>query len=273
MNGQVKKFYDDAPEREWARLEKHPIEFRLTAYMLEKHIQPGDRVLDIGGGPGRYSIHFAKMGCDVTLVDLSDGNIELAKVKAQEAGVKIEAHACDCLELDRLNLGQFDHVLLMGPLYHLPKEEDRVTAVRKALDRLKPGGTFYASFILLGSGLIRDLKVGGCIVEDMANPATNSLVDDIIHSRPYTGGAFSTVCFYPPDRIEGFMESFGLEKLHLFGQEGILAPNEFDILRRDEAEIECWIDVAKRLLEAPEMLAFSEHAMYIGRKNVMEVSK
>lgn len=48
----------------WERLEKHPFEFRLTSWMLEKHIKPGDRVLDVGGGPGRYAIHFAKMGCE-----------------------------------------------------------------------------------------------------------------------------------------------------------------------------------------------------------------
>jgi len=266
MNDRVKKFYDDNPQGEWERLEKHPIEFRLTSWMLEKHIRPGDRVLDVGGGPGRYAIHFAKMGCDVTLVDLSGGNIALAKRKAEEAGVKLEAVACDCLKLDGLNLGMYDHVLLMGPLYHLPQEADRVTAVKKALAHLKPGGNLCASFILLASGLIRDLKVGGCIVEDMSNSATKGLVDDIVAGRPYTGDAFSTVCFYPPAGIRSLMEGFGLETLHLFGQEGILAPNEFDILRRDPAEIECWIDVAKRLIEVPEMLAWSEHAMYIGRK-------
>lgn len=266
MNETVKKFYDDNPQGEWERLEKHPIEFRLTSWMLEKHIKPGDRVLDVGGGPGRYAIHFAKMGCEVTLVDLSDGNIELAKEKAAKAGVKVEAYACDCLKLDELNLGQYDHVLLMGPLYHLPKEEDRAAAVEKALAHLNPGGKFYASFILLCSGLIADLKRGGNIVADMTNPVTKGLVDDIEANRPYTGGAFSTVCFFPPNQIRSYMEEFGLETLHLFGQEGILAPNEFEILQRDNAEIECWIDIAKRLLEVPELLAWSEHAMYIGRK-------
>lgn len=266
MNETVKKYYDQNAQQEWERLEKHPIEFRLTSWMMEKHIRPGDRVLDIGGGPGRYAIHFAKLGCDVTLVDLSEGNIELAKLKAAEAGVSIEACACDCLQLEKLNLGQYDHVLLMGPLYHLPQEADRTAAVQKALAHLKPGGLFYASFILLCSGLIRDLKVGGHIVEDMRNPATRGLVEDIEANHPYTGGAFSTVCFFPPNQIRGVMESFGLKTEHLFGQEGILAPNEFQILERDETEIDCWIDIAKRLLEVPELLTWSEHAMYIGRK-------
>lgn len=63
------------------------------------------------------------------------------------------------------------------------------------------------------------------------------------------------------------MAQFPLTKLHLFGQEGILAINEPELMKRSEGEIRCWIEIAKRLLEVPELLAMSEHAMYIGQKN------
>lgn len=63
------------------------------------------------------------------------------------------------------------------------------------------------------------------------------------------------------------MAQFPLTKLHLFGQEGILSPNESELMKRSEGEIRCWIEIAKRLLEVPELLAMSEHAMYIGQKN------
>ena len=62
------------------------------------------------------------------------------------------------------------------------------------------------------------------------------------------------------------MAQFPLEKLHLFGQEGILSVNELELMKRSEGEISCWIQIAKRLLEVPELLALSEHAMYIGQK-------
>ena len=136
----VRGYYDENAQLEWDRLEKHPFEFIFTTGMMERYIRPGDSVLDIGGGPGRYSIHYAKMGCRVVLAELSSGNVALAREKAAEAGVAIETHVCDCLELERLDLGQFDHVFLMGPLYHLQREEDRVRAVEVALRHLKPGG-------------------------------------------------------------------------------------------------------------------------------------
>ena len=67
-------------------------------------------------------------------------------------------------------------------------------------------------------------------------------------------------------KILPFMERFGLEKLRFFGQEGILAPNEPQLLERDREEFDQWIALAKKYLELPEFLSWSEHAMYIGRK-------
>ena len=178
---EVQKYYDENSQMEWERLERHPFELPLTLYMMEKYIRPGDRVLDIGGGPGRYSIHFAKMGCDVTLVDLSPGNIRFAQQKAAEAGVKFAAYAANCLELDKLNLGEFDHVLLMGPLYHLKEDDDRKKAVEQALLQLKTGGNLYASFILNFAGAIYDLKNGGYVEQDFADGTpTAALIDDIL---------------------------------------------------------------------------------------------
>lgn len=262
----VRKHYDQNAQQEWDRLENHPFEFLLTVWMMEKYIRPGDRILDIGGGPGRYAIHFAKMGCKVVLADLSQSNISLAMAKAQEAGVTIQAHAANCLELDRLALGQFDHVFLMGPLYHLLKEEDRIRAVDTALAHLRPGGMFYASFIMAFSGIIFDLRNGGLIERDLANPACAALVEKLISGENYTGPAFTDACFYHQEQIMPFMQRFPLEKKHLFGQEGILAINEKELLSRSQSEVQCWIDLAKRLLERPELLSHSEHAMYIGQK-------
>ena len=143
----VKRYYDETAEREWERLETHPFEFDLTTWMMDRYIQPGDTILDIGGGPGRYALHYARRGCPVTLVDLSPGNIRLARQKAEEQGLSLISHAANCLELETLGLGTFDHVFLMGPLYHLQEEADRIRSVDLALEHLRPGGVFYASFI------------------------------------------------------------------------------------------------------------------------------
>lgn len=50
----VEKFYEDYDE--WSRLERHKIEFEITKKYLDKYIAQESRILDIGGGPGRYSM-------------------------------------------------------------------------------------------------------------------------------------------------------------------------------------------------------------------------
>ena len=262
----VRDYYDSSPGLEWERLERLPFEFELTTWMMDKYIRPGDALLDIGGGPGRYSIHYAQKGCAVTLAELSPGNVALAKEKAREAGVDFSAYAVNCLELDSLGLPQFDHVFLMGPLYHLQEEKDRVEAVHAALRHLKPGGKLYVSFIQLFSGLIYDLQHGGHIVQDVGNPAVNSLIEQVELGGDYSGPGFTAVYFHHPRNILPFMARFPLKKLHLFSQEGFLAPNKFQLLERDEEEVRAWVELSKRYLEVPELLSWGEHIMYVGEK-------
>ena len=82
----------------------------------------------------------------------------------------------------------------------------------------------------------------------------------------YTGPAFTAARFVHPRSIRPFMEQFPLKELHLFGQEGVLSANEPWLRERSQAEIDRWIEVSMELLEVPELLALSEHLMYIGRK-------
>ena len=154
----------------------------------------------------------------------------------------------------------------MGPLYHLQREEDRVRAVQMALKHLKPGGLLYASFILLFAGIIYDLQNEGLVVEDLQNPLVMELVEAVDRGEDYCGPGFTEVYFYHQRNILPFMARFPLEKLHLFGQEGILAPNYREIMARSPEEFQSWLTVARRYLEVPELLSYSEHAMYIGRK-------
>lgn len=263
----VRNFYDQSAEKEWIRLEEHPFEFILTTWMMDKYVCPGDTILDIGGGPGRYSVHYAQKGCAVTLVDLSEGNVDFARQKAEEAKVPLTVYTKNCLELDELDLGQFDHVFLMGPLYHLLEEADRIRAVELALRHLRPGGNLYVSFILVMGGVLYNLQNAGQLVIDHTIPEAVPFFDAVASGRDYPNRiGFTTNYMYHQRNILPFMEKFDLKKLHLFGQEGILSPNYKDLLTRAPEEIGLWVELAKKYLEVPELLAFSEHAMYIGEK-------
>ncbi len=146
---EIERYYDLNADHEWNRLDRHRTEFAVTMRALRDYLpsQPID-VLDIGGGPGRYSIELAKLGDRVTLFDLSRASLEYAQRKAMEAGVELTAYVQgNALDLSRFETGSFAVVLLLGPLYHLLSERERRQAVRESRRVLKPHGIILASFI------------------------------------------------------------------------------------------------------------------------------
>ncbi len=106
----VKEFYDKSVVVEWERLQRHQFEFELTIRYINRYVKPGDKVLDIGGGPRRYSLYLAAKGCDVTIFDLSSANVEFAKEQANAQGVSFKAFVGDAREVDSLISEQYDHI-------------------------------------------------------------------------------------------------------------------------------------------------------------------
>ena len=259
----VRNYYDSTTEAEWNRLERHRIEFEITKRFLDKYISPRARVLDIGGGPGRYSLYLAGRGCDVTLFDLSKANTDFALSKAAEQGLKINAVCGDARQVDSFFDSTFDHILLMGPMYHLLDEADRTAAVNSALRLLKPGGVLFVSFISLFAGLSYYMKnLPGYVTE----PTEKDYINTCINGDEFSGDGFTKVYFIHPEKIDTFMSQFSLKKLHLFGQEGISSPGENNIMACTPEVIDKWIDICFALCEKREFLSFPEHLMYVGRK-------
>jgi len=260
----IQDFYNNQVVFEWSRIDNRP-EFLLTCRMLDRYIKPDDSVLDIGGGPGRYTLYYANKGNDVTLFDLSPENIQFALKKAAEDSVSITAIAGDAREVSSHISEQFDHVLLMGPMYHLLEEHDRITAVNEAIKLLKLGGMLYVSFINLFAGIIYGMKYEPDQIAS-TEAAHIDYLEKVISQETFTGDAFTKAVFIDHSKILPFMAQFPLEKLHLFGQEGITSPNEL-LIRAASPEIyELWLDYCEKLWEREDLLNFSEHIMYVGRK-------
>ncbi len=259
----VQEHYDSDVQYEWDRLERHPFEFAITTKMMDRYIKPGDRILDIGGGPGRYSIYYAQKGCDVTLVDLSAENVRFALQKSKELDVSIKAISGDAREVSEFIKGKFDHVFVMGPMYHLLEEKDRIKALNEAISLLKDRGMIYVSFILMFAGMIFGMKTSP---EMLLLESEQIFIDAVINGKSYAGDAFTKAFFIDQKSIIPFMDRFHLEKKHLFGQEGILAPCELNFLSQPQEVIDKWVAIAEQLCEREELLSYSEHAMYIGQR-------
>ena len=262
----IRKHYDADPRKEWNRLQKvHPHEKYITTRMMDRYIRPGDTILDIGGGPGHYSIHYARTGHAVTLVDLSDENVRFAKKKARQYGVKINAAQGNALDLSRFPDDSFDIVFLMGPLYHLMKEENRLQAIREAGRVLKPGGYLFSSFILMFGGVIYGLRE---IQETILWPQEQPLYDVAANDESLSFEAFTYAYMTSVKDAKKLLASIpGLRTETVFGQESILAPYRNILAQSPKKVRTAWYEYALRYCEKEDYLTHTEHLMIVSKKD------
>lgn len=138
-------FYDEYAEREWTRFEDgrtSPVSYEIHCHYLRRFIGQGDRVLDVGSGPGRFAIEMARLGSRVTVVDISSTQLRLNEQKVVAAGAEhaIEERVMgDVLDLSRWPDDSFDATVCYGgPVsYVLERAED---AVAELLRVTRAGG-------------------------------------------------------------------------------------------------------------------------------------
>ena len=151
----VKKYYSEQGIREWRRLVGDPyrrLEFDTTMHFIRKYLpKKKGLVLDAGGGPGRYTIEFGKLGFDVTLLDLSSEMLEIAKSHIERSPVKKRVRKIIQGSIDDLSIFEnetFDAVACLGgPLSHVVDEVRREKGIDELIRVAKKGVPIFVSVI------------------------------------------------------------------------------------------------------------------------------
>lgn len=110
---------------------------RLIQSFLSEHLKVPCRVLDLGGGTGRWSLFLQERGFDVILVDPSEEMLKIAEKKGVKKFLKARAEDLP------FSSHSFDTVLAMGDV--LSYVENKVKAFSEIARVLKPGGLLIAT--------------------------------------------------------------------------------------------------------------------------------
>ncbi len=103
----------------------------------------GQRVLCLAGGGGQQSAAFALLGAHVTVVDLSEAQLERDAQVAAHYGVDIEIVQADMRDLSALEAGAFDIVQHAYSINFVP---DVRVVFQQVARVIRPGGTYQLMF-------------------------------------------------------------------------------------------------------------------------------
>jgi ubiquinone/menaquinone biosynthesis C-methylase UbiE len=265
---EVLDYYDSFPEE--VRLEHGPyrLEFERTKEILARVLPSAPAVVvDVGGAAGAYSFWLADSGYTVHLVDSSKRLVSEALRRNSGVSRRIaSATIGDARALPQPDASA-DAVLVMGPLYHLTQEEDRLSALTEALRVVKTGGIVavaaisrYASAL---DGLVRRLALDPAFKQIR----DRDLIDGQHRNDSDAGQYFTTAFLHRPEDVVAEMHRAGFVAVSVRGVEGPgWMLQDFDARWEDEALRADLLDVARKLECEPAIVGASAHLLGIGRK-------
>lgn len=265
--------YDQYPDREWDRLEagaQARLEFIVTRHALDRHLPQADswiRLLDAGGGPGRYTMALAEQGYRITLLDLSPRLLDIARTKIYELPAPTQNRVDGIVEgsitdLSRFPDETFDAVLCLGgPLSHLIDPAARTQALRELKRVAKAEGLLFVS-VMGRFGAYRSAVQWIDWFDGVFPGLAESGIATI-------GRGKAPTYFFCPDELRNDLAQAGLDVERLYGCEGIGAHLDEANLLAVMADKKRWPQWRRALLatcDHPGIVGVSNHILAVARK-------
>lgn len=223
-------------------------------------------ILDIGGASGAYAFILADKGYKVHLFDIVKLHINQAK-KINETSEKplVSIEIGDARDIQRED-NFADAILLLGPLYHLTEEEDRLKALKEAYRLLKPGGSVFSAgisrFASLFNGFEREFILDKNFVPIVEQDLKNGQHRNPTNKDYY----FTTSFFHHPDELRDEHKKAGFHSIELFTVEGPMRMicNIQEYLKPEK--IKLFLKYARKIEKEPSLIGSTGHLLAIGKK-------
>lgn len=265
----IKDYYAHDIEAHRLDSEFFKLEGIRTKEIIERYLSKSNsEILDVGGGAGHYSFWLQNKGHQVTLLDLTPRNIELAHMHSAASGIKLkDTKVGDATSLP-FSDNLFDVVLLLGPLYHLTDRRERVKAIAEAKRVLRPGGVMLAAVISryasVFDGFQRDLVFDNQFFKLMTDDINAGIHKNVTNNLEY----FTTAYFHTPAQIQSEVIESGLtfQKLIAIESFGWIV-KKFKEKLNDPSYMNRMLSTIRLLEENQDLMAMSLHFMAVGAKD------
>ncbi len=249
------------------------LEFVRTKQIIEQYVpnKSGLSIADVGGGTGPYAFWLAGKGHRVSLFDLAPEHIDEAvsiNKTARRPLTRIEVADVRSIEPGS---GQYDVVLLLGPMYHLTSAKERMQILRKAADWLTPDGVGLVAYISRFASML-----DGFTQRLYEDPEFLDIVRQDLETgvhRPSRDNTryFTDAYFHHPDEIEREARKANLQVVDLVAVEGIAWMwQNFDEMWADPRERAIMLEMIDRSDRDRSLMGVSSHILLVVTRRDIE---
>lgn len=235
------------------------LEYLTTMGYIQAYLKPGDRVLEVGAGTGRYSLSLTEFGAEVTAVEPVAHNLEILRSKIAP-GQQVTALEGAAENLSMLDSGSFDMTLLLGPMYHLPTPEQRMQAMLEAVRVTKPGGIIMAAYCIT-EGSILKYGFGQRNIRALIGSGELDVRDFSFRNQPED----VFVMLRKPE-IDDLLRGFPLQRLHYAATDGAAYLMQDMLERLSEEEFQLYLAYHLTVCENADLVGMTGHSLDILRK-------
>ena len=272
----VRAYYRGFAGREWDRLASPAdgaVELLVTTDALARHLPPASRVLDIGGGPGRYALWLAERGHRVTLADLSPELLAIARERLTAAPPDVRDRVEAIVEVDAVDLGRwadatFDAALSLGPFYHLPDPRERSTAIGELARVVRPGGVVFVAAMPRLALLQRTIALEDERHRLLDDSWLNALLEHGVFTNDVRG-RFTGAHGVDDGEAESWLTEAGFDVLEVSSAESLSLGIEAAVaavLEEDGPLARSLRQLLLRHARDPRVLGLARHLLLVGRK-------
>ena len=250
----IERHYNKHPE-DLRLLRRHGIvEFETTMHHLHRFLRPGFRLLDIGAGTGRYTSALMAEGYEVKAVELVRRNIDVFLKREPTADV-VQG---DARNMPFIPSESADVTLLLGPLYHLIGDDEKLKALTEAKRVTKPGGLIFVAYLMNEYSIL-----SYCFDEDRIDGLMErGAVDGDFHIQADTDELYDYVRLEDIDRLDKLA---GLERVTIFSPDG---PADYMRTRLNQMSDETFarfLEYQKSVSERADLMGAGSHVVDVVR--------
>ncbi|AOM75977.1 class I SAM-dependent methyltransferase [Pedobacter steynii] len=265
----IELFYNKASEETRLNKGMGVFEFERIKSLVEKYVPlTSSKIIDVGGGTGKYSEWLAKKGHEVYLIEPVLKHIQIAKDRASKLKNKYFVYLGEARNLDFPD-NFADIIILHGPLYHLQKKEDREKAICEAKRVVKIGGIILGFSINYTASTLVGLLQGLIHKGTFFNMCKEELTTGIHNPPDDFPWLLAEAYYHKPNELKDEFVKQDLTYINIYAVEGMAwLDKDYFLNLLDMKKRKTLMELIQITENDSYLLPFSPHMMIAVKKTI-----